>query len=241
MRFGSLDFAADGNCTLRWLAGKEAVAPAVTDSLFPPGAFPCARYIAMADTCPEDATFTSCSEDEGEQLERHCCMTQTGANPSANEGGGADHMLDNVRPPGFPNLVNETGPVIFTQGIWRSISASNSIALDPLNVQWQELGWLIRQHDAKLEQMHIVSAEHRQHLTEAEEARRAAPTAAHARTWEVRAGIMQTDGELPIFPRISQNVIAASLLLCDVPEPEDSEGCQKVARLKMLLERADIQ
>jgi hypothetical protein len=36
-------------------------------------------------------------------------------------------------------------------------------------------------------------------------------------------------------------VIAVSLLLRDLPKPEDSEGRRKVARLKTLLERAAVQ
>jgi hypothetical protein len=162
--FGSLNFSTNNTDILCRLTGKEAAAPTATTSLSPLGAFPCPRYIAVADTYPEDGAFNSFSKDEGYQSERHCCMSQTGADDSANAGGAADRTLDNACPSGFPNLAKETGPVVFTPGELEEYRREQLDRIRAesvgLNVQRQKLERLIREHDTKLEQLLTVSIEH---------------------------------------------------------------------------------
>jgi hypothetical protein len=52
-----------------------------------------------------------------------------------------------------------------------------------LDAQWKELERLIREHDAKLEQLRTISIEHRRHPTDMEEARRAVPNPVQTRGW----------------------------------------------------------
>jgi hypothetical protein len=82
-----------------------------------PGLLPHAHFVAMAVVYLADSDITSCSsEDEEEQPEHHCCIAQVGADPPCNAGRAADRTLNDVHPTGFPNLTDEIGPVILTQG-----------------------------------------------------------------------------------------------------------------------------
>jgi hypothetical protein len=137
------------------------------------------------------------------------------------------------------------GPIVITPGYiekyWHEQLdriRAESLALEK---QRKELEWLIREHDAKQEELRAISVEHRWHPNDAEDTRRAAPNPVQTRAREVRDVVMQENVGPPPFPRASQNVIAANMLLQDLPEPEDSEGQRKVARLKALLERAAVQ
>jgi chromosome segregation ATPase len=109
-----------------------------------------------------------------------------------------------------------------------------------LEEQRKELERLIREHDAKMERLRAVNAEHGRRPTGAEEARQSAPNPMQIHAREVCDVIMKDNVDPPLFPWASQNVIATSMLLRDLPELEDQEGRRKVARLWALLERAAV-
>jgi hypothetical protein len=92
-----------------------------------------------------------------------------------------------------------------------------------------------------MEQLCTISAEQRWRPTGTEVARQTAPNPKQTRAREVRDVIMQDNVDQPLFPWASQNVIATCMLPRDLPEPEDHEGCRKVARLRALLEREVFQ
>jgi hypothetical protein len=79
-----------------------------------------------------------------------------------------------MHPTGFPNLADETGPVILTQG---NLDKYRREQLDrvraenhSLDAQRQELERLIRKHDTKMKLLYIASAEHQWHPEEAHRA-----------------------------------------------------------------------